>query len=516
MDSGEDSPRLPKLTIRRPRSSRTGPSGSLSSRAVRASPQVYDVAPPSTSRPNRRVNSQSTNEAGNLSSMYQHTSLQPGLADRQQYDQDNHFSHGQESGLYYPVPHYGYIGEFDVANLSQSMAVGNTFGDPNIPSLHDSPQQLTFPTYSNTAYEQHHDMQGYTQLPYSGSSSGDASTYQYGQLGVPSLQDTQALHGYNQDGTSYSYDSAMQGMNLGSSSSHSLTTEHVHDSVSEGATAINPRHMQEYIERMAAQMNKPFSSNVYHSIPPATEYTYQLETAFDFTPYSEDQNIYLLLPEDYRTVILDQIYKIRPINPKSVRSCLVNHLKPAQAQDLISYDTVRIDEATQELFPDGIVRKYDRTFTTTWMTDLSNADRREVIRRLSEVTLQAGDVLREHFLHANIEPRVIQYILQATTQERIWEITQFHNLFFDVNNKDRPWQKGLSFLQRKALRQRFKLAGITEESQYYGILKREKIPPGYGLTMLKVGDADLLAIIKALRTRNALLPVISLCEEVRL
>ncbi|UZJ50876.1 hypothetical protein CBS101457_000196 [Exobasidium rhododendri] len=192
-----------------------------------------------------------------------------------------------------------------------------------------------------------------------------------------------------------------------------------------------------------------------------------------------------------------------PFDAMRLRYHIAANMTEQLANRLLGDDPDLVDQAAQTLFSPLLLQEASRYGTShSWMTGLSYNGRREVIRRLAEVTLQAADKLREHFITNRVSHGVARAILSATYAEDI-QILAMHNgliLPVDDTKTHKPWKKGLTELQRLALRQRMIHAGISTIPICYHLLGKKKVPEGYGLLMLKASNEDFATIVAALRS----------------
>ncbi|UZJ50870.1 hypothetical protein CBS101457_000190 [Exobasidium rhododendri] len=288
------------------------------------------------------------------------------------------------------------------------------------------------------------------------------------------------------------YSDAMHAMNLGRSTPQESVPPPVVDV---------PRVQNFFADDSVSIIPEP----PFHRIPPPGEYLLQVDDQVHI--YPEDQLVYLMLTEDQRLLIKTQIARIRPQVMRSIVATLSIRLDPTLARDLLSYDIDRIDRAAETLFPEHKKRMglHERV---TWMTGLNNAQRREVIRRVAEVMHQGSDTLRDHLFKVNMEPAVAQQILQAVSREQIWDIATYNNLTPPslLISTEFPWQRSLSHVQKRALYQRARSAGISNEQSFYNLMAKDRVPRNYGFVMLKVSDEDFKMIIQTIRTPGAPLP----------
>ncbi|UZJ50848.1 hypothetical protein CBS101457_000168 [Exobasidium rhododendri] len=240
----------------------------------------------------------------------------------------------------------------------------------------------------------------------------------------------------------------------------------------------------------------PVSDPPIHYDTPIPEYTLPVDAVF---PYRyEDQLVYKVLSEDQRYHIVEHIHEIRPYNADSIRKCLSRHLTPPLAKDFLSHDQDRADAATQVLIKAN--RPIKGGPRITWMNGLTNAQRRMVINKMAEATMESKDHLRILFLGLNVSPDVAKRILHASTAEQCYQIAVEHHLFWEFDPKEMPWHKGSSAQQRRALIHRLMTFGnVAKTSSIYNLLQKYAVPSGYGVEILRASDEEMVAIFSFLR-----------------
>ncbi|UZJ50892.1 hypothetical protein CBS101457_000212 [Exobasidium rhododendri] len=254
---------------------------------------------------------------------------------------------------------------------------------------------------------------------------------------------------------------------------------------------------------LSSQSFPQSSGDYYEALPTKQEYVapweYQLRVTPDFFWRSEDDLVYSALSDDQKLVMVEHIHSTRPFHERYIRTELAGALTASLAFDLLSYDTTRIDHAVEVLHPKN-VRK--RGVVATWMDGLIKSQRLEVIDKIATATLQDPGELRDHFLDINVESNVVLQILLASTDEEYIQIARGNNLYLAETCTTSPWQKGLSTIQKRALRQRMMTMGAMTERKFYQLVNKEKVPAGYGLKMLRAFDEKFRSMIMWLATRG--------------
>ncbi|UZJ50887.1 hypothetical protein CBS101457_000207 [Exobasidium rhododendri] len=257
-------------------------------------------------------------------------------------------------------------------------------------------------------------------------------------------------------------------------------------------------HMQPYATQATAHFSSMppdvdpdhASAAAYQYVPPK-EYTFPVETKFSYR--TEHDLIFRKLSDEQRNVIVDRIHEVRPYVVDSIRKKLNQKLDVPMARDLLSSDTDRIYRAIEKIYP---ILRMKRTADTTWMTGLSNEQRLLVIKKLAEATHQRSDELLDHFLRQDVAPEVALEILVASMEECV-EIAKRETLLVHDGVRAKPWQKGLSKAQRKAVIHRIMTYTGKETSDHcYEMLRRDFIPSRYGLVMLRASDKEFEEIVE--------------------
>ncbi|UZJ50791.1 hypothetical protein CBS101457_000111 [Exobasidium rhododendri] len=216
------------------------------------------------------------------------------------------------------------------------------------------------------------------------------------------------------------------------------------------------------------------------------------------------ETAYARLTFDQKLVVVEHIHQVRPYTCRYIRQELARNLKLSAAEDLLSGHQDRIDSAVERIFPRQ--GRMKRTFEP-WMTPFSDWDRKQVILKLAEATMQGADDLRDLFMEKRVESSVAAEILQAKTRKECRVIAQKHGLTVKLNGDERnlPWKRGASTMQRRALVQRMVIAADYDTPRRcYDLLKKKRVPLGYGVTMLKASDEDFRVIMSILETKDPL------------
>ncbi|UZJ50894.1 hypothetical protein CBS101457_000214 [Exobasidium rhododendri] len=219
----------------------------------------------------------------------------------------------------------------------------------------------------------------------------------------------------------------------------------------------------------------------------------------------DDVAVFDLLTENQRTLILDRIVQIRPYVEDSLRKKLRNNMDVAMASDLLSTDDNVVAAAINKLYP--INERKRGSKEDHWMTDLTNTERKEVIAKFADATEQRADELRSLFLRRKLTPRIAKDILHATSKEQCMQIAVQHQLILPVSEvPTKPWQKGASNSQRKALIYRMLLNGVPSNIRCYKLLEKTHVPSGFGLKMLRANDEDFKTILLWLSKKARYIP----------
>ncbi|UZJ50779.1 hypothetical protein CBS101457_000099 [Exobasidium rhododendri] len=227
----------------------------------------------------------------------------------------------------------------------------------------------------------------------------------------------------------------------------------------------------------------------------AKEYTIPVDK--DFPRNHLGDSVYMDLSRDQKALVIDRIQQIRPFSPPSIRKKLGRHLSAPIAKAILSDDETAVEAAVEELIP--INQAPERTAHPPWMTGLSNTQRKVVILKLAAATEQRTEELRDFFLNRHVTPEVAKKILHADIQE-CKMIAYDNNLILKENERNRPWQRGVSQNQRKALLHRMMTkGGVKNNILCYEYLERYYVPRGYGLKMLRADDKTFMEIMEWLR-----------------
>ncbi|UZJ50875.1 hypothetical protein CBS101457_000195 [Exobasidium rhododendri] len=247
-------------------------------------------------------------------------------------------------------------------------------------------------------------------------------------------------------------------------------------------------------------------------IPYPSEYTFKLKTNIKLA--KSPPALFRSLPEDHKTYLVDLVTSIRPYNSIRAASRLSYVMDADTAKALLSNDEERANRAATKLFPDIDPDSTPNRFIASWMTGLEYWERKEAIRRLAEVTDQPADKIRDYVLAHKIHDFPRQ-VLDATSAEEVWQVAEECGLIMPaepdliVRKSEKPWQKGLSKIQKAALHQRM-LSHITTfglpERITYSWLTKNKVPAGYGKKMLRVDEdtfTDIMLVLShASKSKN--------------
>ncbi|UZJ50879.1 hypothetical protein CBS101457_000199 [Exobasidium rhododendri] len=522
MNSDRDDPfNIPNINVGRSRSLQAGGSGSRSVRAPRSTRQAHDLAPPSTSRLGPQYHTSHTNPGQGTSS--RSGGVGPRQAQRTREQSSREMYPHLSSHAFYPggeIPSHlanqgsglGYSGSSsvdfysDTHNLNQYNIYGSSMGN-----YHSSNYSLPYPQYS----------------------SGDSVPF--GQPDVPPLLDDYQ-HGGSQAGNifqqpeqdasgSYNYPYA----SLGQYNPEQVTFPQQGVGYS---AAIHPSYQYHYqgqrppdeyqlghayIDKVAPNMPSfPHSSQSHEDIPPPIieqtpippphpyEYTLQLDPAYLLPEDDIAGSLYLELPNDHRSVITDRVAQTRPFHSTYITHYLAVRLTARDARDILSDDVDQSDHAALLTFPDPVPKSDNVPAHVTWMSGLENWQKREVIRRLVEITLQGAEKIRDWLLTQKIQPFVSRAILNAKYEEEVRQIVDEYDLIVPPevarNTKQHPWQRGMSALQKAALRQRMMRWGCPTPNSCYNLLNKPKVPEKYGTLMLRANEEDFRLIMDTLKS----------------
>ncbi|UZJ50793.1 hypothetical protein CBS101457_000113 [Exobasidium rhododendri] len=262
------------------------------------------------------------------------------------------------------------------------------------------------------------------------------------------------------------------------------------------AFSITPRTREE-----VTYDNPP--ANVYEG-QSQLPYTLKVDPYFSYS--TEDDLVYsTALSKDQKIFIRECLLQVRPYTEKTIQTKLSSSLTPRLAKEFLSGEVHRVDAAVEELYPID-QRKRGAQGKTTWMKDLDKWQRIRVIEIMADATGLATDDLRELFLKRKISPDTAQRILHATGREECRAIAQRYALTLPENEHARAWQKGVSQIERRALRQRMLATRLRDELGFYDLLRKRKIPRGYGLDLLRANDRAFMAMMLAIVGHGPLLP----------
>ncbi|UZJ50832.1 hypothetical protein CBS101457_000152 [Exobasidium rhododendri] len=228
------------------------------------------------------------------------------------------------------------------------------------------------------------------------------------------------------------------------------------------------------------------------------EYTFQYPPGYP-AANSHGEVVYMNLSSELKFVCVEQIQRIRPYNEDNIRQNLRRKQgKAAVLNELLSRDQHRVEAMVENLYKDNSTQ---RDFVP-WMKGLHNKDRIQVVEKLAGATFQSADKLRDVMVNMKLAPEVAVRILNARTLKEVRSIAREHNIYH-LPDPSETWQKGTSEIQRKALYQRMAFHGGITQARILAILKKERIPEGYALYLLRVGDDEFRRILTWMKGKHA-------------
>ncbi|UZJ53687.1 hypothetical protein CBS101457_003007 [Exobasidium rhododendri] len=346
-------------------------------------------------------------------------------------------------------------------------AAGSVFGDPGIPSLLDD----------GASYH----------WPHQASSSRSADTVYASDVGGASLTSFLPFPQHER----------------------SLLPQYSHSPALTSTPRLNQLYSNTQLGATQNYHAPPYSSPPPEQllpIAPPGEYQLRIDTNVPFS--SDRKRIFADLPEPLRLTIFSRIAQIRPFSDGAIRYHLNNNLTVNLARRLLSENERVYEAATADFLPDyeseyGVQDQERRS----WMFGLHNWQRREVIRRVAEVTLQSADKLREHFVTTVKDQSVPRQILDAAYHQDIWRIARQNNLILPPpgpsSRRVLNWRVGLTTLQRYAVQQRMILYGnVGSTDKCLSLLAKQNVVKGYGLMLLKASDDEFERMMKDLKSRK--------------
>ncbi|UZJ50781.1 hypothetical protein CBS101457_000101 [Exobasidium rhododendri] len=242
------------------------------------------------------------------------------------------------------------------------------------------------------------------------------------------------------------------------------------------------------------------AASVSTYVPP-WEYTLPISTDLDFTVSDVDEKVYKLLTEDQRLLIVDRVHQIRPYYSETIRKRIQSVMNAALARDLLSRNVATVEAAVEVVFPIDDPKK------VSWMTGLSNAQRRLVILKLADETIQRADKLRDVFLARDVTPQEALFLLLRANKEQCVSFAQSHELIVMENNNAAPWQRGITTLQRRAVLHRLEFVGRKKKrpDRYY-LLQKRFIPLAFGKKILRASEAEFWMLMRYMEGKTATLP----------
>ncbi|UZJ50766.1 hypothetical protein CBS101457_000086 [Exobasidium rhododendri] len=326
---------------------------------------------------------------------------------------------------------------------------------------------------------------------------------QFGVPDIPSLddeghQDYPDPYHHHLTGTQGSYDAfypALHGMDVGSSSQFTVPEDYGGPLPSMGDEGDDEPIQQDANEGQSTEvnpydMNKPLrcviSSN---QEDPGWQYTLPFNSVFSLKPKYRDapNGSWRSLDDDQKAAVVDRIAQIKPFTTATIRKYLEFHLTAHTAMMLLCNDLDVVESGVAEVY-----RNYQQKLAyenPKWMDGLHNAQRREVIEKLADATVQPVEDLREHFLKVDAPQAAAWAILNASGRDELLAIAQMYGLFIPQSSAALVWQRGAGKMQMKALLHRMMTRAKITSKKTYNILARKYIPSGFALTMLKLNDA---------------------------
>ncbi|UZJ50880.1 hypothetical protein CBS101457_000200 [Exobasidium rhododendri] len=224
------------------------------------------------------------------------------------------------------------------------------------------------------------------------------------------------------------------------------------------------------------------------------EYTYPV--AFERTDCDDNELAWPVLTREQQAYILDRVHQIRPRKAAYIRDRLIDIVPVYLARYILNTrnEERSVDAAIEDLFKTQ-ERKVRRT--QTWMTNLTNEERKAVIANLAEKILQEPEGLRNQFLDQKITSSEALQLIGAD-EAFCCEWSRRHGIVLRDQDNHLPWRWGTSNLQRKALLLRFVLISGTNEKTAYDYLRGKKIPPGYGLKLLRANDEKFKRMVSSM------------------
>ncbi|UZJ53688.1 hypothetical protein CBS101457_003008 [Exobasidium rhododendri] len=240
----------------------------------------------------------------------------------------------------------------------------------------------------------------------------------------------------------------------------------------------------------------------YYNVP--WEYALRVEP-FTYAHYDDpDELVYPRLSEAQRSVIFHYVYAVRPYAPNTMSHKLSERLTADLARQFLSGDADEAKNALEQMLPNHVRKK--RMFVP-WMYPFDADQRRLIVKKMADATIQDADDILELMLANQVPPEIADQMLNAPTPELCRDLAATWQLYTPNKPRMKPWQMGASTLQRKALTQRMISTGLIIKEHLYDNLKKKKVPPGYGLVMLRVQDDDeFKEVVKALISSKPLRP----------
>jgi hypothetical protein len=224
------------------------------------------------------------------------------------------------------------------------------------------------------------------------------------------------------------------------------------------------------------------------------EYTLQIDARFRYN--NEDDKVYENLSPDQTMLITELVRSIRPYSAEVIRRALAGKMEVPMARALLSGDIHRIEAAIDTFYPIDVQKR--RRNHLPWMYRLTNTERKRVIERMAEATQEPTDLLREAFLREQISPASARRMLTASREERVAFARRNELIREDIWAGHRPWKKGMSGIQRKALLQRILQTRISI-GHARNLLQDARYDPGFGLACLRADEQTFTRMMMELR-----------------
>ncbi|UZJ50852.1 hypothetical protein CBS101457_000172 [Exobasidium rhododendri] len=235
---------------------------------------------------------------------------------------------------------------------------------------------------------------------------------------------------------------------------------------------------------------------------PPWEYRFQQNALHILQQWHNEEDFsWTILKPDHKTEVTMFIHEIRPYNEEYLRKMLRYVITVGQARDILLGTQTEGEAAVETLLPFETSKNH--LPFAPWMRGFDNQQRRNIIRKLSDATLEASDRLREHFLRTKVKPSVARRILHASKKGELRSIARDHNLIPPLLLNDDgegavyPWQKGASKFQQKAVLQRLRQTVYSQTYKLHVIIQMDFVPEGYGMKILRARtDQDFFELVR--------------------